>query len=224
MSTTVLKRDEYKKLRNIIIQLDTTSKSLWAKEIDPLGNRLKKKTIKNYLDLPSRISRISGKELEDKVLSKSRYPYLKINKHIYLPPIGKGKDSEYVYTLLTDCNLKDSVSKISYRVEMYRYLGDKKKELHGFGFRFERHNSGLKHNYWHVQVTNGLRGVVLPKCPSWIPQNVPCIPTIAENSLSLLCCILLSIYGKESFARLYPTLKISRRQIRSLEKHVNLIN
>jgi len=187
MSSNSLKKEEYKKLRNLLLQLDTTSSSYWDKEIDPLGNNLKKKTVMNYNSLPRRVPRISGKELEQKIFSKSKYPYLKIEKRrLYLPPIGKGKDSEYVYTLLWDCNLKNDISKVSYRVEMYRYLGDVKNELHGFGFRFERHNSGSKHDYWHAQVTNGPKGVVLPKCPSWIPQNVPCIPTIAENSLSLL--------------------------------------
>jgi hypothetical protein len=210
-------------LKDVLIKLDDMSRYYWGRKFDIQKKEINNEAMDNYYRLPTEISRLSGKELEE-ALKNIHKLCLRIDKSIYLPPLGSGEDEKYIPTLFFECDYSKTNYRISYRVEFYRYIKEKGGKLHGIGYRFERHEAGNKkeHDYWHVQLITGIEGINLPECPDWLPGQIPCIPTAANDAVSLLCSLLVSIYGKNTFFKLVSGgLQIKNEYLQPFERLIN---
>lgn len=157
----------------------------------------------------------------------------------YLPPFNK--DIGYVPVLILRCDYSKSPPEACLALLMFRYCESEEK-IKCFGFRFEAPHKAQTpekdtiHDYWHVQISAKIRGRVekrtrdgrvisipvgleLPECPSWIPDAFPGVPTSAKCPVSLILCLLVSLYGKEMFNRFLVDCNIDSECIEPL-KHI----
>ena len=126
------------------------------------------------------------------------------NQYFYLPPLERG--SGFVALLFLRCNLESSDDDICFQVVFYRYLEKEKEDrrLQSYGFRFEgpHVDEGGRHQFYHAQLMTSLRkGSKTEKlqCPRWIHEHIPAFPLTAAGPVSLLLCVLGSLYGPGEF-------------------------
>ena len=202
---------EFGWLAQLLRRLSDKSHSMWRKLVNPSGDPLGKNTIDNYEALSYVKHPMSPEALENRLAEDCGNLRLNIGKapFFYLPPLER--NSEFIIILSLKCDLDKSLEDINLGIEMYRF-DDSKKPL-GFGFRFEGPEADSKDDYWHAQVISEARagGDKLPECPNWLPTTVPCIPARAHCPVSLLFCMLISLYGKGMFNKFFVGMNIDRK-------------
>ena len=137
---------------------------------------------------------------------------------LYLPPLEK--DPGCIPILSLYCKLKEPQSIAKFRVLLVRL--DKEREpdgIYGIGFRMETpekinqnaspstnnqdtnttNNSG-RHDFHHAQLIrkfgqDELDNKLQIDCPIWLPQSQPSFPLPAECPVTLLLCLLVTLYG-----------------------------
>lgn len=133
---------------------------------------------------------------------------------LYLPPLEK--NAEFVPVLSLKCNLDETRINIELRVMLVcRVEDDEGKEmLCGVGFRLESpygeeedkdkeegeenedEKEGL-HDFYHAQLMRSLGWKSSVECPSWLPCTQPSFPLTADCPITLVLCLLLTLYGKD---------------------------
>jgi len=168
------------------------SEHLWSTRKDLDGNALDAgTTMRNFdMTLIKTRSPLTHKDL-DFLRKKSRNSRLRFSG-FYLPPLDE--DKEFIPILSLDCNLGSSPPRLSLRVGMTKYIKGKKLRPVSLGFRFEMGIPKSNHNYHHMQLTGTPHDEPLEGCPE-LPETYPCVITPAKCSVSLLLCLLLSLYG-----------------------------
>jgi hypothetical protein len=190
----------------VLTQLHRRSTTLWRDSKNLSNNLLTDNTNKNFSHMIDSKRPMEEKELEELIRKNSGNLCLNLNNPtFYLPPLEK--DHGFIPMLTVDCDFSGSSPKVTLHVGMFRYV--EQHRLQGFGFRFEIHQTGDEHDYWHVQVTTEeVGGTGLPDCPPWLPASTPCIPARANNSVSLIFCALISFYGKKIYTKLFSGMNI----------------
>lgn len=117
---------------------------------------------------------------------------------IYLKPVEKG---DWIIPILSISYDFESNFPVM-RLRLSMFLVDKEDELRAIGYRFETPESegdGI-HNYYHAQLIykfdNDERIKNLP-CPEWVPESQPAFALDATTPLTLLVCMIGSLYGPE---------------------------
>lgn len=75
-------------------------------------------------------------------------------------------------------------------------------KVKGMGYRLESPEGVGRHHYYHVQLIKGFEtGELFPptETTEWLPDNEPTFPLDAEDSVDLLLCLILSLYGLDEF-------------------------
>ena len=91
---------------------------------------------------------------------------------------------------------------------------DKKGDPYGIGFRMETPesmnqegnmpaNPGI-HDFYHAQLIQSFRREELNSelqidCPCWIPESQPSFPLPAECPVTLLLCLIVTLYGRNYY-------------------------
>jgi len=201
--------ENFWKLREILLKL--FEYRLWA------VNSLVKKHEKTIHIFPP----MNRQQVEYLLSDRSKNPksdFFSLDKpaFFYLPPLEK--NSEFAPILILRCDYNESPPETRLMILMIRHIGDEEK---CFGFRFEGPAIDSMHDYWHAQITTELRRrggrQKLPGCPDWIPDEVPCIPTTAKCPVSLILCMLISLYGKRIFNEFFADLNIDPKYKKPLE-------
>lgn len=209
---------DFKMMGEILLRIFQKSNALWTRGSTLEGNKIDDTTLYDYRTLLSRKPLIALGKLEN-LIKKPRYHRLLLGRpfNLYLPPLSLNK--EFVPILSMDWKLNKAWIEISIRIEMYRYcsIDGSRSHLRSIGFRFEIHKPGTPHDYMHVQVTSRFGQGVVEGCPDWLPTSVPCIPTIAKGPISLLFCILVSLYGKEMYSRLFSGMNLPQKYKKPLK-------
>ena len=136
-------------------------------------------------------------------------------KVIYLPPLEKKPDC--VPILSPYFNLKETQSIAKLRVLLVQL--DKNLRPYGIGFRMEtpeKINQGVNtsvnrqhtdiannegaHDFHHAQLIRKFGQKKLDNklqidCPIWLPQSQPSFPLPAECPVTLLLCLIVTLYG-----------------------------
>ena len=84
---------------------------------------------------------------------------------------------------------------------------DQEKKLQGIGFRFEspeieqydndtQANEGM-HDFYHAQLITGFCYGPLVEIPNWLPVTQPSFPLPADDPITLVLALLLTLYGKK---------------------------
>ncbi|MYB92469.1 hypothetical protein F4Y43_01255 [Candidatus Poribacteria bacterium] len=143
-------------------------------------------------------------------------------KVIYLPPLEKDPDCVPILSLYF--NLKEPQSIAKLRVLLVRVDENRKPHgIYGIGFRMETpekinqgvnssvnsqhvdtvNNSG-SHDFHHAQLIRKfgqrkLDNKLQIDCPIWLPQSQPSFPLPAECPVTLLICLLVTLYGRKYY-------------------------
>jgi len=199
---------DFRILCRIIKELEAFSTSEWGK-IKRKKEKEHLEAIDNHELLIGMYPPISKGRLNKIAHERTREPQMQITRPFYLPPL-EGENSEFVPILNIECDMRRG--NISYRLGMIKYIHtSKKKRARGFGFRFECEHITSKHGYPHVRITTHPLTIPIQKCPSWIPQHIPCLPMPATNVVTLLLCIIVSLYGKYKSGKMISNLKLSEK-------------
>lgn len=134
------------------------------------------------------------------------------NVVLYLPPLKR--HAEFVPILDMKCDLDETRSVIKLRV-MLVCLAEDTNELCGVGFRLESPHGdefngeaeeeqeqeikGLEegsHDFYHAQLIRDFGRGSSFGCPVWLPCTQPSFPLTAACPVTLVICLLLTLYGK----------------------------
>jgi hypothetical protein len=153
------------------------NRGYWLIDDCDLKNRLRESVKPDNLEL-----HING--ITEKGQSKGRF---------YLPPLME--EPEFVAMLSLECNMRSG--KTSVRIEMFRSF---KGRPYGIGYRFEHGG----HEFCHASLTNKRPdhegGKHLDNCPEWLPTDIPRVPMRADNPVSLLMDVLISLFGTKGYS------------------------
>jgi hypothetical protein len=145
-------------------------------------------------------------------------------KVLYLPRLEK--NCEFVPFLSLWCKLDETGTRITLRVMLVSRGGNEGK-LHGIGFRLEspygdeedEENREGRHDFYHAQLIRGLGWGPLVECPNWLPETQPSFPLTADDPVTLMLCLLLSLYGKRYCWTFY-----TEHQIFDLKSHLDKLD
>ena len=130
---------------------------------------------------------------------------------LYLPPLEK--DAEFVPVLDMKCDLDDMITEMQLRVLLVRrvegYEENDGGRLCGIGFRLESPHGDEeedtegdeekregRHDFYHAQLIRNLDWGPSIECPGWLPCTQPTFPLTADCPVTLVLCLLLTLYGK----------------------------
>lgn len=92
---------------------------------------------------------------------------------------------------------------------------DHKSQVKGMGYRLESPEGVGRHHYYHVQLIRGFEaGEHFPpsETTEWLPDNEPTFPLDAEDSVDLLLCMILSIYGLDEFNKFISIISDNKKR------------
>ena len=143
-------------------------------------------------------------------------------KVIYLPPLEKDPDCIPILSLYFRLKETQSIAKL--RVLLVRLDENRKPHgIYGIGFRMETPekinqnvnssinnqsvntvDNGGSHDFHHAQLIRkfGQRKLddkLQIDCPIWLPQSQPSFPLPAECPVTLLLCLLVTLYGRRYY-------------------------
>lgn len=155
-------------------------------------------------------------------------------KVLYLPPVKKY--DYFVPILSLNCKLNETQSIAQFRVMLISL--DKNKttdEFYGIGFRMETPssmdqnscptvNDGI-HDFYHAQLVRKLDSKLKNKlqitCPNWIPDSQPSFPLPADCPVTLLLCLIVTLYGKKYYSQFLEEHKNNITYIKPYQKKLN---
>ena len=128
---------------------------------------------------------------------------------LYLPPLEK--DAEFVPVLSLKCTLSKTINSIRLYVLLFRH-GEEGQKPYGIGFRFESPENeqyerqseddeqqgpgeGL-HDFYHAQLITGFGYGPEIEIPGWLPCTQPSFPLPADDPVTLVFSLLMTLYGK----------------------------
>lgn len=136
-------------------------------------------------------------ELES-LLQESPRRFCTDHRYIFLEPVLKPDRMLPVMALNYDFGKK--VPELKLRLTLFHLH---KGQLHAFGLRFETPESNDNHKYYHAQLIKPPSGFTSSGgSQRWLPETQPCLVLHAEDEISLLACLLVSLYGLEYAKRL----------------------
>lgn len=197
--------DMLKTLCNILRQVHGFSWELWKIPQTVGGRRVETNAYGAYDSLAKVRDHypLEPKPLEARLRAAERSRdlslYLNGGVRFYLPPLDENPD--FIATLSVECKLTEPDRRFCIRIEMYTLFT---KVLRGIGYRFE-FGAG-EHLHSHMTLANKRPdregGASLLGCPEWLPTYIPRVPTSAKTPVSLMVCLLISLYGKNGYARI----------------------
>ena len=128
---------------------------------------------------------------------------------MYLPPLEKNPCCVPILSLYCKLNNQQSIAK--FRVMLVCL--DKEGKPYGIGFRMETPHSqdqemdtptnGGIHDFHHAQLIRRFgqpKLDILPiNCPVWLPDSQPSFPLPAECPVTLLLCLIVTLYGRKYY-------------------------
>ena len=144
------------------------------------------------------------------------------NRVLYLPPMKK--DANFVPVLSLFCKLNETQSIAKFRVMLVSL--DKKRTPYGIGFRMETPesmNQGIDmpanegiHDFYHAQLIKTFQGKLDEKLqinsPSWLPDSQPSFPLPADCPVTLLLCLIVTLYGRECYNQFLENYLVNYRK------------
>ena len=223
----------------ILDSLCTIQKSTW---IDERGKYKppSKRALETYKFISKRLQSLKPIKAEDikKFFSPSdtaNVNFFKEDKILYLPPMNKdAEDAEFVPIFSLCCNLSRDQSVARFRVILVTLDRNEKTKLNGIGFRMEtpegtdqndsangNDSTGI-HNFYHAQLIQQFTpkqfgNILQSECPNWLPESQPSFPLPADCPVTLLLCIMITLYGWEYYKD-FPLPGIEHYQKKLAEK------
>jgi hypothetical protein len=145
---------------------------------------------------------------------------------LYLPPLEK--EPHFVPILSLYCKLNDKQSIAKFRVMLVRLddCFEENRKVYGIGFRMETpesmnqnatttDNEGI-HDFHHAQLIQKFGQTRLNKllidCPGWIPESQPSFPLPAKCPVTLLLCLIVTLYGRKCYNQFLDNYLVNYRK------------
>ena len=134
------------------------------------------------------------KQLDDLLSHKLAFDSENENRYLFLEPIDKG--TVIVPMLSFRYDFQRNKAELRLQVAIFVPNGN---SLAAIGCRFEPSEGAGAHDYFHAQMfrqfKGGRGGPCLPACPSWLPISRPAFQLKANDPVTLLISMLISLYG-----------------------------
>jgi hypothetical protein len=124
--------------------------------------------------------------------SNQEVEFLKLHRFLYLRPIEEG--GSFLPIMAVKCHWDENNLEVRIRMGLFRLF---ETELKASGFRYETPEGEGDHNYYHAQLIFGFDKDTkrLQFCERWLPVTQPAFCLDANNPVSLLVGLLVSLYG-----------------------------
>lgn len=138
------------------------------------------------------------------------------NRYIFLKPVERGRVMLPIIWMKCDFTYQQ-VPKIS--LKLCLFLFDETKKIKALAYRFETpegEGTGT-HDYYHAQLITSFvsgNGVWCPNCRKWLPETQPAFAIDAQDPVTLLICLLVSLYGINEVGKLLKTVSF-KHEIKS---------
>ena len=212
----------------ILTSLCTIQKSAWfdeEKEWKPSKGALETYKFVSRLQLPS-LHPLKLGDIKSFFSSPdtANVNFFEEKKVLYLPPLKRdADDAEFVPIFSLSCNLNRNQSMAKFRVMLVTLDTNDKTKLNGVGFRMETPDGTGIHDFHHAQLIHQFSpkqfgNILQIKCLSWLPESQPSFPLPADCPVTLLLCIMITLYGWEyytDFCDHMPTIHEYRNRIDS---------
>lgn len=156
-----------------------------------LRNPSGKAALELHNRVASRYQEIGADELEGLVRNGKQFSSGR--RFILLEPIEKQGLVQPVMSLEYDFGSK--IPELHLHVALF---SGKAEQLVAIGFRFETPEGDGDHNYYHCQLIESFtyaQAGRLP-CQDWLPTSYPAFVLDATNIVTLMVCVVLSLYGR----------------------------
>jgi hypothetical protein len=172
----------------------------WRDNLDLSGSILDSDARNNYNSVTTRVCfPIKEKELDDLIKTSVEGNHHLTIGNLFLPPLDLNKDFVPVLSITSDFEAAPPNTQLW--VGMFSC--DKKRNLRVWGFRFETAHVNTNHDYSHSQFTRTFRrtkdGRKFQNLPEWMPEHLPCIVVPSNGPVSLVFCMLISLYGQRGY-------------------------
>lgn len=203
--------DEIRVLGQMCKALCSMQDTTWSRnqKIWEDNSKINSDTYNTYEELISRFAPLTEKEIDTLFSSSKSVSFNLSNKRkaIYLSPTSG--QPKFVPVISLECNMNDAEALIKIRIML---IQKKDEVLKGIGFRFEKGEND--HNYYHAQLIEELQGVKHVPNPTveylgWLPEKEPAIPVKANNTITLLLCSLISLYGLRTCFKLITDFQLT---------------
>ena len=149
---------------------------------------------------------------------------------LYLPPLERNPSCVPILSLY--CKLNDQQGIAKFRVMLVSL--DKKGNPYGIGFRMETPESmnqegdmpanGGIHDFHHAQLIQRFKQEKVDSklqidCPCWIPESQPSFPLPAKCPVTLLLCLIVTLYGRNYYNQF-----LMEHQIFDIKRHLKKLD
>ncbi|HUS70918.1 MAG TPA: hypothetical protein VM075_09130 [Anaerolineae bacterium] len=115
---------------------------------------------------------------------------------LYLPEVSRQRG--FVPVLCFEWDTTRVPQRVSSKIMLVtlrecQYADRHSSDLCGIGFRLESGEG--HHGFYHSQLQRNLDFGPRITCPDWLPQTQPSFPISANCPVTLVLCVLLSLYG-----------------------------
>jgi hypothetical protein len=117
-------------------------------------------------------------------------------KCIFLEP---ETDHKIIPVMTVKFDFRRSIPEIRFHLALF--LVDSQNTPQALGYRFEAPEGEGIHHYYHAQNIKTFNKRELP-CPEWIPENQPAFALDAKDCITLIICLLTSLYGLDFHRKL----------------------
>jgi hypothetical protein len=143
-------------------------------------------------------------ELERLFAESDAYDSLKQGKFLLMEPINLGSPMIPVLSFRYDFHRSLPEFNIRLGLFLFEKLGEI-DELRAIGYRFESPEGEGIHHYYHAQGIHAFeknsKQWSIP-CPDWLPTKQPAFALDANCPVSLMACVLISLYGRNIISNL----------------------
>ena len=201
---------------------------------------LSPQALKTYLTISEKLEPITVQD----ITNLFRHPRTRSETHevnfsqsgkvLYLPPLEK--DDYFVPILSLRCKLSETQSIAQFRV-LLTYLEENQttNEIYGIGFRMEAPdsinqnpntttNNGI-HDFYHAQLIQKLdrklRNKLQIKGHNRLPDSQPSFPLPADCPVTLLLCMIVTLYGRIYYNRFLTQHKKHMPYIKQYQKKLH---
>ena len=227
-------------LKNLLIHLFEIQESAWFRE----ENKWKPscQALKTYRRISATWVPMEFKNINHE-FDTSELDIDFSNRFLYLPPLKK--DANFVPVLSLCCKLNETQSVAKFRVMLVCLdtCFGANREVYGIGFRMETPHSqdqnadtsanedgetpahrGI-HDFHHAQLIRTFRRNTPhdePQidCPIWLPQSQPSFPLPAKCPVTLLLCLMVTLYGKEDYYNFCRRIDFIDRYLKKLDSWI----
>ncbi|MCG3207159.1 MAG: hypothetical protein FOGNACKC_00759 [Anaerolineae bacterium] len=193
-------------LRDFLLKIYEEQKSDWSEET--YTNRKPSDKARDFYTkyIYNMWHQVDEREFE-KLLNKSsdklEVDFSATKTVLFLPPLEK--DGDFVPILNIKCKITEAVNSLRFYVLLVR-LGEAGQKPYGLAFRFESpenehyekqtKDEGL-HDFYHAQLITGFSYGPDLEIPPWVPDSQPSFPLLADDPLTLVFAMLMTLYGKK---------------------------